>query len=293
MGYFRQAALVAAPQHLGSDTLWLQGMLKGYHRDVFDLYEFINRPKDISYVIDELQRRNSSQFQGKLDLENVGVAGHSFGGYTALAVAGAQMDFEYLQQECDRLYMALDTALLLECRALELPRQAYEFRDKRVKAVFTANPVNRAIFGPKGISKISIPVVLGSGSYDPAAPPVFEQAGSFTWLTTPHKYLMMVEGQAHVNFTHLDAGMTKTIESVTHLTLPSQNLIANYINSMTLAFFEVYLNNNDDYRRYLQSSYAEYLSQNEQFRLNFISGASSDDLAAAIEKFKLEQKISK
>jgi predicted dienelactone hydrolase len=280
--------VVAAPQHPGSDYEWAQGLLEGYHKDVFDVKDFINRPKDISYVIDELQRRNQAEFEGKLDLENVGVAGHSFGGYTALAVGGAQIDFEYLQQECDRLYGGLNTALLLQCRALELPRQAYNFRDSRVKAVLAANPVNRGIFGRQGISKIAIPVLLGAGSYDPAAPAVFEQASSFTWLTTPDKYLAMVEGQAHVNFSKLDAGITKAIDSIGDLTLPSQNLISNYFNSLMLAFFEVYISKNGSYRPYLQSAYAEYLSQNEQFKLDFITAASSNELAVAIEKFKRE-----
>lgn len=45
-------------------------------------------------MIDELERRNPSQFEGRLDLQNVGVPGHSFGGYGALAVAGAVIDFQ-------------------------------------------------------------------------------------------------------------------------------------------------------------------------------------------------------
>lgn len=278
--------VVAAPQHIGSDTIYLQEMLQGYHRNIFDLNEFINRPKDISYVIDELQRRNQNEFQGRLDLTNIGAAGHSFGGYTVLGIAGAQIDFENLQRDCDRLFGAADISLLLECRALELPRMAYNFRDERVKAVYAANPVNRSIYGKKGISQISIPTVLGSGSYDPAAPPFFEQAASFTWLTTPNKYWAMVEGQAHVDFDNLDPGITKAINSVSHLTLPSQTLIGDYDNALKLAFFETYINKDENYRPYLQSSYAEYLSQDETFKLDFISGASSDDLAAAIENFK-------
>ncbi|ACK72206.1 protein of unknown function DUF1400 [Gloeothece citriformis PCC 7424] len=278
--------VVAAPQHPGSDIIYLQEMLEGYHRDIFDLDEFINRPKDLSYVIDELQRRNQSEFGGRLDLENVGVGGHSFGGYTALAIAGAQIDFDNLQQDCDRLYGGLNVSLLLECRALELPRTDYNFRDNRVKAVFAANPVNRSIFGQKGISKISIPVLLASGSDDPAAPPVFEQAASFTWLTSPDKYWMMIEGQAHVNFTMLDSGITEAIHSVAHLTLPSQTLIGSYVDAISVAFFEVHLHNNESYRSYLRSSYAEYLSQGESFKLDFISRASSDSLVSAMEKFK-------
>ncbi|MFZ0409824.1 MAG: alpha/beta hydrolase, partial [Cyanobium sp.] len=217
--------LVAAPQHPGSDSIWLKEMLKGFHQDLYDVNDFIDRPKDISFVIDELSRRNQVEFKGKLDLNNVGIAGHSFGGYTALAIAGATIDFENLKQECEREYGALNVSLLLQCGALELPRIPYVMRDKRVKAAFAANPVNRAIFGPKGLGNIAIPVAIASGSYDPAAPAAMEQAASFTWLTTPTKYWLMVEGQAHVNFTKIDPGIKSAIESASHLTLPSQGLI--------------------------------------------------------------------
>jgi predicted dienelactone hydrolase len=283
--------VVALPQHPGSDTKQAKALLEGYSREVFDVNEFINRPKDISYVIDELERRNQDQFEGQIALDSVGVAGHSFGGYTALAVAGAQIDFEYLEQECNRQFGGLNTSLLLQCRALELPRQAYNFRDSRVKAVFAGNPVNSSIFGPKGLSKIQIPVLIGAGTYDPATPFIFEQVRSFPWLTTPNKYLAAVEGQAHVNFSQLDGEMKQAIESVENLTLPSPELIANYARSMQVAFFEVYIANNSEIRPYLQSSYAEYLSQGETFKLDFISAASSDKLAEAIEKFKREHKI--
>ena len=281
--------LVAAPQHPGSDMKYLQGMLGGYYRNIFDGNEFINRPKDISFVIDELARRNASQFQGKLDLTNVGVAGHSFGGYASLAVAGAQIDFDNLAQDCNRPYSGINIAILLECRALELPRQVYNFRDERVTAVFAANPVNRSIFGEKGLSKISIPVLLGSGSYDPAANPIFEQAIPFTWLKTPDKYLAMVEGQAHVNFTELDAGMQKTLESVVNITLPDQNLIENYAGALLVAFFEVYIADNEKFRPFLLSSYAEYLSQGQKFKLDFITAASDQKLSQLIEKLRVHR----
>ncbi|NCR00446.1 MAG: alpha/beta hydrolase [Microcystis aeruginosa L211-101] len=281
--------LVAAPQHPGSDTQYLQGMLGGYYRNIFDGNEFINRPKDISFVIDELARRNASQFQGKLNLTNVGVAGHSFGGYTSLAVAGAQIDFDNLAQDCNRPYSGINIAILLECRALELPRQVYNFRDERVTAVFAANPVNRSIFGEKGLSKISIPVLLGSGSYDPAANPIFEQAIPFTWLKTPDKYLAMVEGQAHVNFTELDAGMQKTLESVVNITLPDQNLIENYAGALLVSFFEVYIADNEKFRPFLRSSYAEYLSQGQKFKLDFITAASDQKLSQLIEKLRVHR----
>ena len=121
--------LIAAPQHPGSDSIWAKEVLEGYHRDAFDLNDFINRQKDISFMIDELERRNASQFQNRLDLQNIGMAGHSFGGYTGLAIAGAEIDFDNLKKDCDRLYSGINVALLLECRALDLPRETYNFRD--------------------------------------------------------------------------------------------------------------------------------------------------------------------
>ncbi|MBL1210883.1 chlorophyllase/cutinase-like alpha/beta fold protein, partial [Geminocystis sp. GBBB08] len=280
--------LVAAPQHIGSDIIYLQEMFEGYHKNIFDRDEFINRPKDISFVIDELERRNQKEFQGKLNLKNVGISGHSFGGYTVLAIAGATIDFDYLQKACDTTYQGLNVALLLQCRALELPKQDYQFRDPRVTSVLAGNPVNRFIFGEKGISKISIPVLMVSGSNDPAAPPVFEQALPFTWLTVPNKYLALIEGQAHVNFNEIDGGIKEALNSAVSLALPSQDLIQNYVDGISIAFFEVHLNNNKNYSPYLESAYAEYLSQNQKFKLDFITEASSDKLEAKFQEFKLK-----
>ncbi|MBL7648888.1 MAG: dienelactone hydrolase family protein [Candidatus Hydrogenedentes bacterium] len=48
----------------------------------------LDRPKDVSFLIDQLGQLNGdakSHFFGKVDLENIGVAGHSFGGFTAMA----------------------------------------------------------------------------------------------------------------------------------------------------------------------------------------------------------------
>ena len=49
-----------------------------------------DRPKDLSFLIDTMDQMNKgadSRFIGKIDLDHIGVAGHSFGGYTSTAVA--------------------------------------------------------------------------------------------------------------------------------------------------------------------------------------------------------------
>jgi predicted dienelactone hydrolase len=248
--------------------------------------DFLDRPKDISYVIDELERRNQAEFGGRLDLQSVGVAGHSFGGYTALAVGGATYDYDFLQKMCARPFAYLDTSLLMQCRVLDLPRQAYNFRDPRVKAVFAGNPVNYAVFGPKGLGSITIPTILVGGSDDPATPVVLEQAQSFPLLGASTKYLALAEGQAHINLANLDAGVTQSLDSIKGLSLASPYLLETYADALLLAFFETYIGGNSAYQPYMQSAYTEYLSRDQKFKLFMISAASDNALKAAIVEFK-------
>jgi len=285
--------LVALPQHPGSDFQYAKDMLDGYHRNTFDVKEFINRPLDLSYVLDELERRNQSQFQGKLKLDSVGAFGHSFGGYTVLALAGAQINFTYLTEQCSKDYGMLDNGLLLECRALELPHRDYDFRDKRIVAVMAMNPVNRGIYGQEGISKIDVPILIGSGSFDPATPPVFEQVKTFTWLKEPIKYLALAEGQAHVDFSKMDAGLTSSIETIGKLELPKPTFLHQLFYAVSTAFSQIYVAKNKDYLPYLNSSYAEYLSKGHKFKIDLISGDSSNKLSDEIKKFKTANNISR
>ena len=283
--------VVAVPQHPGSDNRQIQKLLAGESNRVFLPTEFIDRPLDISYVIDELERRNDKEFGGRLALDQVGVMGHSFGGYTALAIAGAPLDFDHLKSECTDEFGALNTSLLLQCRALELPQKSYNFRDERVTSALASNPVNSAIFGPKGSGQIKIPVFIGAGTYDPATPFIFEQVQSFPWLKTPQKYLMMIEGQAHVDISEMDAGVTQVIDSVPGLTLPSPQLLDDYIHAMVVAFAEVHIANNAEYRQYLQPGYLDYLSKGQDFKSYLITAASSDQLDQEIEDFKTKNNL--
>jgi predicted dienelactone hydrolase len=80
-------------QHLGSDkSVWENSWNKlwSLRQAAGKLENALNRPQDVTFALDQLEILNKSEgpFQGRLDLTRVGVAGHSFGAYTTLAVAG-------------------------------------------------------------------------------------------------------------------------------------------------------------------------------------------------------------
>ncbi len=279
--------LVIMPQHPGSDYQQAQDLLNGFSREVFYKNEFLDRPKDIRYVLDELERRNQAEFSGRLDLTTVGMIGHSFGGTTALMMAGAEIDWNHLRQECTTTNYP-NTSLLLQCRALDLDQNNESFRDERITSVFAMNPVTSALFGRKGLAKIEIPVVLLAGSLDPAAPAVLEQVRTFPWISSADKYLVLSDGQAHVDFSQLDPGISDIIDSMGNLTLPSPDLLNTYRDGLLVPFFEFYLSQNPDYKPFIQSysSYAQHLSQGQEFKIYLISGRSSQALVNVIQQFR-------
>jgi predicted dienelactone hydrolase len=280
-GYF-----VVLPQHTGSDFKQIKNMINGQSREVFSSQEFVDRPLDVSYLLDELERRNTTEFGGKLDLNNVGVFGQSFGGYTALALAGAEIDFENLERDCNSKLSYLNLSLVVQCRALDLPRQNYNFKDSRVKAVIALNPFDYSLFGDKGLSKIDIPVLLVSGAYDPATPIIFEQIRSFYSFNTSDKYITLIEGQAHLDFGELDDNLRQKLTSLAKVELAKPELINRYNNATILAFFQVYISGREMFRNYLKPSYTAYLSKNQQFKFYLINYTLGNQLSKTIDKFQ-------
>ncbi|MDZ4870901.1 MAG: hypothetical protein CLLPBCKN_000289 [Chroococcidiopsis cubana SAG 39.79] len=136
---------VAVPEHPNSNAEQLRSLLNGRATAVTPPREFINRPLDVSYLLDVLAQLNRTDPSFALNLQQVGVVGHSYGGYTALALAGAKLNFDQLQQDCQNLDETFNLSLLLQCRTLELPRTQYNLRDKRIKAAIAINPIGSSL----------------------------------------------------------------------------------------------------------------------------------------------------
>lgn len=245
---------VAVPEHPGSSASQLQALFNGFASEVTPARELIDRPLDIKYLLDYLEENYNRQ----IDVRHAGIIGQSFGGYTALALAGAKFDFNLLTQACANFDNSLNVSLLLQCLALELPNPKINLQDRRIVAALAINPFTSGLFGREGLSQIEIPIMLVSSSADPVTPALWEQIEPFTWLKTAHKYLALLIGGTH--FSTL-APSDDVVPLPSQAIGPDPAIAQNYLQQLSLIFFNAYVANLPEYRDYLNADYAAAISQ--------------------------------
>jgi predicted dienelactone hydrolase len=267
---------VAVLEHPGSNAERFQLYFAGLAGPP-DAAEFINRPLDIKYLLNELQRleKSDSTLQGKLNFQQVGAIGQSFGGYTVLTLAGAKINFSQLKQDCYPDNSSLNLSLFLQCQAAELPQKNYELKDDRIKAIIAINPINSSVLGQGEISQIKIPVMLVAGSQDIFAPPVFEQIRPFTWLLDSNKYLALIENATHFSAIAESSSRNDVLPVPSALLGPDRAAVYSYLNALSVAFLETHLLNRPEYRSYLQPYYATFISK-EPLNLSLLQSLSVD-----------------
>jgi predicted dienelactone hydrolase len=84
--------VVAAPDHAGNTAL---DTIAGTSDPI--AVAAANRPRDVSFVIDQMLARDhdpADALYRRIDERHIAVAGHSFGGFTALATAGGFLDYQ-------------------------------------------------------------------------------------------------------------------------------------------------------------------------------------------------------
>ncbi|NJL52556.1 MAG: alpha/beta hydrolase [Hydrococcus sp. SU_1_0] len=227
---------VAVPEHPGSSAKQIEALLSGLESDVTPPEELINRPLDIKFLLDRLTER----FGDQIDVNHVGMIGQSFGGYTALALAGAKINWNLLRDDCPNIDTSWNLSWLIQCLALQIPLVVteQELKDERVTAAIAINPLVGSIFGQEGLSKVKIPLMFISGSADPITPSLPEQITPFTWLTTPEKYLVLLKGGTHFSTLAETAGSIPVPEKAIG---PSPKIAHDYVRQLSLAFFGKYI----------------------------------------------------
>ena len=138
----RSGYLVAALRHPGDN--WQDRSLLAQSPERY----FDERPRQASRVVDALLRdpvwkdRIASDDKGP----RVGALGHSAGGYTVLALAGAQPDLSRMRKHCqleaseDPIFCSMGRAGAAAPPLPPLPAAALSLKDERVRAVVAMSP---------------------------------------------------------------------------------------------------------------------------------------------------------
>jgi predicted dienelactone hydrolase len=224
--------------------------------------------------------QSDPNWQGKLDINNVGILGQSLGGYTATATGGADVQWQYLLKECARLnkpnQINLNPALLWQCKGITNAPPVANLKEPRIKAVIAINPVTNPVFGNQGINQISVPMMFIAGSADIFAPPLPEQLTPFAAVEIQDKYLLLVKNGTHLSFLQDTDKLPKFIVG------EGQDLAYGYLKSISLVFFNLYLNQQHEFKPYLTDDAVQKMGENP-LPLRLINSLSKEQLNEAIE----------
>lgn len=254
---------VFVPEHPGSNGNQIDALLRGLASEVAEPSEFLDRPLDIKYLLDHFSRLKNTDSRFKaINFQKVGVIGQSFGGYTALALGGAPLNFATLKENCteETLLNTFNVSLALQCRATQLFAQNYPLSDSRIAAIIAINPLASAVFGPGSLGKIQIPTMMISSGADTVAPAVQEQILPFTQLVgAGDRYLVMMTQGSHFSVLE-DVGGPGPISIPEGVIGPNPAQARRYVNALGLAFFQSYLTPQIRLRSFLSSGYVKSIS---------------------------------
>ena len=182
--------IVVAPSHKGNDVIG----------QPIDVRFFMWRPEDISATLDHVQALPAEHRLHGLLSDDVVVAGHSFGGYTALALAGARFDLGEIRARC----RSLGICGWLDAGAEGILEGGFE--DPRFKLAIALAPAGSRIFYG-GVSETQIPVLLVTAGGDQTLPNDVE--GDLIWeaMDGPDDVRLNIISAGHYSFTDLCASL--------------------------------------------------------------------------------------
>ncbi len=195
------------------------------------------RAEDAIFVLDELARRNDNDavLKGRLDLNKIGMAGHSFGALTTMAMAGQNFAIGNVSKSV---------------------------ADPRVKAaIYLSPPVN--LHGREATDvygKIKIPGMLMTGTEDNS--PIGETKAEdrplpFYAIRAGEQYLVNFEGGTHSMF----GGRSKTVSA-------EAKQGHEMISRLCIAFFDAYLCGDTQAKNWLKQDAGKYLGSSAKYEFH-------------------------
>jgi predicted dienelactone hydrolase len=219
-------------QHLGSDDgVWkdvpVAERAKALQRAVASIPNILNRPPDGQFTMDQVEKLNAdetSPLKGRLDLKSIAIAGHSFGAYTTLALAG---------------------------QTFILPLGTKHYDEPRIKAAIQMSAPAPAIRREmdKAFSTITIPVMHMTGTKDfleilPQTTAA-DRRIPYDQMSRAETCLVIFNDGDHFIFSGRER-MAATPDK-----LAQDAMFQNLIRAGTTAFWDAYLKGDDDAKQWL------------------------------------------
>jgi dienelactone hydrolase len=208
-----------AKRDTGDDASGIRGRLGALRSDLNDTGKIKGRVADLVLVLDKLEDlpNLARGLKGKIDSKTIGVAGHSFGAYTAMLIGGVTTDFG--------------------------EEKGKSFLDNRVKCIL---PISAQGTGQQGLTEQSwdalrLPMMTITGTEDRGV-----GGQSVEWRKEPYKYspagdkyLIVIEGANHMSY-----GGALRIRG---------GGVTEIVNLSTTKYWDAYLKNSQEAKEYLQS----------------------------------------
>jgi predicted dienelactone hydrolase len=235
--------VVVAPHHdetLNPNALW---------KATFDRLEDVEAAVSLVTIATE----SGGELDGLVDTDTVAVIGHSYGGYTAMAAAGARLDtgaFETscvsaasLEFMCGALIPRLED-LAVRAGLDDIPSGLWPAFSDHVEvdaAVSLAG--DAAMFGEEGLAEVSVPMMAIGGTADIDSPFEWGTEYPYEHVSSDRKVEIGIEGAAHFVFAG-GCGTVRRILTVVPMGFCSdpewdrshaQNLVRHFVTAFLLA----------------------------------------------------------
>jgi predicted dienelactone hydrolase len=216
--------VAVAVQHAGSDTpaVFPGGVVnQSGMRNAISASGAADRFRDIPFALDELAKMNAAdaRLKGRLDMNRIGMSGHSYGAITTMALSGQGFG----------------------------PMGRMTFDDARIKASIAYSPSKPRQGDPAQVlAGVRIPMfhMTGTNDQNPLDPsdPASDRQIPYRALTNADKYLLVFKDGDHMVFSGRGIG---------NASRPNDPRFHAWIQKASLAFWDTYLKSNADAKAYL------------------------------------------
>jgi predicted dienelactone hydrolase len=257
---------VISVEHPGSNiNALVEISYRGKISQILPASEFIERPRDISFILNELEKTNKTTgyLHKRFNTQQVSLIGHSFGGYTALALAGGILNPKELRKFCQKSNpLERSPADWLQCAAAELPYGNIYLKDRRIVQAIAFNPIIGHLFA-QDLSSITIPTLILTSTEDGITPIVPHQLQPFQQIQG-EKYLIVAAGATHMSVTdisYLNSAMGQST-LVREIMDEKAQPVREMAKGLSLAFIQQMTSQAEIYQPYLSPTYVQSLSSN-------------------------------